>query len=137
MARALVAVGTRRAFVVAGSDGIDEITISAPTRITESDGRAVHTREIVPEDFGLQRAASQALKGGDPETNALLLRRVLEGEPGAHRDLVLANASAALVAAGKAANFLEGVARAREALDSRAALEKLKALAEFTRKFAR
>ncbi len=136
MAQALAAVGTRRAFVVAGSDGIDEITTTGPTRLSDSKGATVQTREIVPEDFGLQRASSQALKGGDPETNTRLLRQVLEGMRGAYRDLVLANASAALVAAGKAADFLEGVSRAREAIDSKAAFEKLKALAEFTRRFA-
>src|SRR2546426_4840064 len=132
MAEALATVGTRRAFVVAGSDGIDEITTTGPTRLSESEGRAVRTREIVPEDFGLARASNDALKGGDPETNARLLRRVLEGERGAHRDLVLANASAALVAAGKAAHFLEGVERAREAIESGQALAKLKALVVFT-----
>ena len=132
MAEALATVGTRRAFVVAGSDGIDEITTTGPTRLSESEGRAVRTREIVPEDFGLARASNDALKGGDPETNARLLRRVLEGECGAHRDLVLANASAALVAAGKAAQFLEGVERAREAIESGQALAKLKALVVFT-----
>jgi len=132
MAEALATVGTRRAFVVAGSDGIDEITTTGPTRLSESEGRAVRTREIVPEDFGLARASNDALKGGDPETNARLLRRVLEGERGAHRDLVLANASAALVAAGKAASFLEGVERAREAIESGQALAKLKALVVFT-----
>ena len=134
MAEALATVGTRRAFVVAGSDGIDEITTTGPTRLSESEGRAVRTREIVPEDFGLARASNDALKGGDPETNARLLRRVLEGERGAHRDLVLANASAALVAAGKAASFLEGVERAREAIESGQALAKLKALVVFTQR---
>jgi len=134
MAEALAAVGTRRAFVVAGSDGIDEITTTGPTRLSESEGRAVRTREIVPEDFGLARASNEALKGGDPETNARLLRRVLEGESGARRDLVLANASAALVAAGKAAHFLEGVERAREAIESGQALAKLKALVAFTQR---
>ncbi len=136
MAQALAAVGTRRAFVVAGSDGMDEITITGPTRLSESDGAGIRTREIVPEDFGLERAPARALVGGDPTTNARLLRRILEGEAGPRRDIVLANASAALKVAGKAADFREGVERAREMLDSGAALEKLQALAAFTRKFA-
>jgi anthranilate phosphoribosyltransferase len=96
----------------------------------------VTTREITPEDFGLPRATAEALRGGEPETNARLLRRVLEGEKGPLRDVVLANASAALVAAGKASDFRHGVARAAEALDSRAALQKLETLVAFTRRFA-
>lgn len=137
MAQVLAQVGTRRAFVVAGSDGTDEITTTGPTRLSETDGSAVHTREVVPEDFGLARVPAQSFQGGDPATNAQLLRRVLEGEPGPHRDVVLANASAALVAAGKVADFRQGVERARESLDSRAALEKLRALVAFTQKFVR
>jgi anthranilate phosphoribosyltransferase len=137
MARALTAVGTRRAFVVAAQDGIDEISISGPTQVTETDGVAVITREIVPEDFGLPRAPAAALQGGDPETNARLLRRVLEGEAGPLRDVVLANGAAALVAAGKAVDFRQGVARAAAAIDSRAAREKLHALVTFTRQFTK
>jgi anthranilate phosphoribosyltransferase len=137
MAQALAAVGTRRAFVVAGCDGMDEVTITGPTRLSESDGAGVRTREIAPEDFGLERAPAGAFAGGDPATNARLLRRVLEGEAGPCRDVVLANASAALKVAGKAADFREGIERAREALDSGAALEKLRALAAFTQKFSK
>lgn len=137
MAQALAAVGTRRAFVVAGDDGMDEISTTGPTRVSETDGTTVTTREIAPEDFGLPRAPAEALRGGEPETNARLLRRVLEGEKGPLRDVVLANTSAALVAAGKATDFPDGVARAAEALDSRTALQKLEALGAFTRKFAR
>jgi anthranilate phosphoribosyltransferase len=137
MAQVLTAVGTRRAFVVAGSDGTDEITITGPTLLSSSDGHGVETREIFPEDFGIERAPVEALQGGDAETNARLLDRVLAGERGAHRDVVLANASAALVAAGKAADFREGVERAAAAIDSQAALGKLRALVQFTRKFSR
>jgi anthranilate phosphoribosyltransferase len=136
MAQALAAVGTRRAFVVAGDDGMDEISTTGPTRISETAGTTVTTREITPEDFGLPRAPAEALRGGEPETNARLLRRVLEGEKGPLRDVVLANASAALVAAGKAADFHDGVTRAAEALDSRAGLQKLESLIVFTRRFA-
>jgi anthranilate phosphoribosyltransferase len=133
----MAAVGTRRAFVVAAEDGMDEISTTGPTRVSETDGATVTTREIVPEDFGLPRAPAEALRGGEPETNAQLLRQVLEGAEGPLRDVVLANASAALVAAGKTADFRHGVARAAEALDSHAALQKLEALAAFTRRFAR
>jgi anthranilate phosphoribosyltransferase len=136
MAQALAAVGTQRAFVVAGRDGIDEITTTGPTQVSEADGAAVSTREVVPEDFGLLRATAEALRGGEPETNARLLRLVLTGERGPRRDLVLANASAALVVAGKAADFRQGVAQAAEALDSGAANRTLDALVAFTREFA-
>jgi anthranilate phosphoribosyltransferase len=137
MAQALAAVGTQRAFVVAGDDGMDEISTTGPTRISDAAGATVTTREITPEDFGLLRAPAEALRGGEPETNARLLRRVLEGEKGPLRDVVLANASAALVAAGKAADFRHGVTRAAEALDSGTALLKLESLIAFTRRFAR
>ncbi len=136
MARALAAVGTRKAFVVAGSDGADEITLSGPTRVSEVEDGGVRTRQIAPEDFGLARIPADALRGGDPPTNARLLRGVLEGERTPYRDFVLANAAAALKLAGVASDFHEGVERARAALDSRAALGKLIALAEFTRKFS-
>lgn len=136
MAWALGEVGTRRAFVVCGSDGIDEITTTSSTRLSECRGNSVHTRELVPEDFGLSRTTSATLQGGDAETNALMLRRILEGEAGPQRDVVLANASAALVVAGKATDFRDGVERAREAIDSGAALQKLGALIAFSRSSA-
>jgi anthranilate phosphoribosyltransferase len=135
MAQALAAVGTKRAMVVASHDGIDEITTTGPTQVSETDGSSVRTRDITPEDFGLARAPVEALRGGDPETNAGLLSRVLAAERGPLQDLVLANASAALVAAGKAAHFRAGVELAREALESGAARVKLQALVAFTRQF--
>lgn len=134
MARACAAVGTRRAFVVAGWDGVDEISTTGPTQLSESDGSAVKTRDICPEDFGLKRAPTRALQGGDPATNAQLLRRVLEGESGPYRDVVLANASAALVAAGKTEGFFQGVQMAVEAIDSGAARRTLRDLIQFTQK---
>jgi len=134
MAQALNAVGTRRAFVVAGSDGIDEITTTGPTRLSSADRGTLETREVVPEDFGLARVSLQALRGGDPATNARLLARVLEGEPGPHRDVALANAAAAFTLAGRAKGFAEGVEQAAEAIDSGAALAKLNALVEFTQR---
>jgi anthranilate phosphoribosyltransferase len=134
MALALKAVGTRRAFVVSGSDGIDEITTTGPTILSESNGGAVWTREILPEEFGLARASVLALQGGDPSMNAQLLRRVFEREGGPCRDLVLVNAAAAFMLAGKARDFAEGVERASEAIDSGAALRKLQALVEFTQR---
>jgi len=135
MAAALAAVGTRRAFVVAAWDGIDEISTSGYTQLSETHFGAVTTRHVTPEDFGLPRAPIESLRGGDPARNAQLLRRVLEGESGPHRDVVLANTSAALVAAGKAPGFVEGVALAAEAIDSGGARRTLIALVEFTAKY--
>jgi len=134
MARALGSVGTRRAFVVAGSDGIDEVTLSGPTRLSSNLSGAVRTRDVTPEEFGLPRAPLDDLRGGDAETNARLLRSVLDGEPGPYRNVVLANSAAALVLAERAAGFAEGVAKAAEIIDSGAALQILKRLADFTQK---
>jgi len=134
IARALGAVGTERAFVVTGSDGIDEVTLSGPTRLSSNERGVVRTRDVTPEEFGLARASLQELRGGDAETNARLLRRVLEGERGPHRDVVLANAAAGFVVAGKARDFIEGVAKAAEVIDSGAALQTLKNLVGFTQK---
>jgi anthranilate phosphoribosyltransferase len=134
MVRAFSAVGTRRAFVVTGADGIDEVTLSGPTRLSFNDGGDVRTRDLKPEEFGLPRVSLAELRGGDAETNARLLRRVLEGERGPRRDVVLANAAAAFVVAGKTQSFLEGVARAKEVIDSGGALETLKKLVAFTQR---
>jgi anthranilate phosphoribosyltransferase len=134
MAGALAAVGTERAFVVTGSDGIDEITLSGPTRFSSNEGGDVRTRDVTPEEFGLARAPLEELRGGDAETNARLLRSVLEGQRGPQRDVVLANAAAALAVAGKARDFIEGVAQAAEAIDSGSALQTLKNLVDFTQR---
>ncbi len=134
MAQTLRAVGTERAFVVAGSDGIDEITTTGPTRLSASSASGVETRDVQPEEFGLPRATLDQLCGGDASTNAQLILRVLEGERGAYRDIVLANAGAALTLAGKAQGFAEGAERAAEAIDSGAARAKLRALVEFTQR---
>ncbi|MGA2075664.1 MAG: anthranilate phosphoribosyltransferase [Terriglobia bacterium] len=132
MARALGAVGTERAFVVTGSDGMDEITLSGPTRLSSYNAGAVETRNVTPEEFGLARTPLEELRGGDAETNARLTLSVLRGESGPHRDVVLANAAAAFVLGGKAANFTEGVAMAAAVIDSGRALETLQRLLDFT-----
>jgi len=134
MARALSKVGTERAFVVTGSDGMDEITLSGPTRLSASERGEIRTRDVNPEDFGLARAPLQELQGGDAATNARLTHSVLEGRRGPHRDVVLANASAAFVVAGKAREFMEGVAMASAILDSGRALKALEKLADFTQR---
>jgi anthranilate phosphoribosyltransferase len=137
MAEALGTVGTRRAIVVAGSDGLDEITITGPTKLSEYDSGRIETRHVLPEDFGLPRAAGEALAGGDSEQNARLLVQILDGEKSPLRDCILANASAALVAAGKAGDFPEGVAVAAESIDSGKAKATLHSLVEFTDKHRR
>jgi anthranilate phosphoribosyltransferase len=137
MAEALGTVGTERAIVVAGSDGLDEITITGPTKLSEYDSGRIETRHVLPEDFGLPRAAGESLAGGDPEQNARLLIQILDGEKNPLRDCILANASAAMVAAGKAGDFGEGVAVAAEAIDSGKARRTLRALVEFTDKHRR
>jgi anthranilate phosphoribosyltransferase len=137
MALALTEIGIRRALVVSAESGIDEISTTGPTKVSHTDGQSVMTRHVEPKDFGLEQAPAEALAGGDPSTNAEILRRVLAGERGHRRDLVLANASAALVTAGKAAHFLEGVAMAGEVIDSGAPRQTLAALVEFTRKYRR
>ncbi|MGH9452484.1 MAG: anthranilate phosphoribosyltransferase [Terriglobia bacterium] len=133
MARALAAVGTQRAFVVTSHDGLDEISTSAPTQMSEAHHGKFHTRQVSPEDFGLSRSPSGAIEGGDASANARTLMRILEGESGPYRDAVLANSSAALVVAGVAADFRDGIERAAEAIDSGEAGRRLKQLVEFSR----
>jgi len=134
MARALGAVGTERAFVVTGCDGMDEITLSGPTQVSSLNAGEVKTRDVTPEEFGLARTPLEALRGGDADTNARLTLSVLRGERGPHRDVVLANATAAFVVAGKASDFIEGVAMAAAVIDSGRALETLQKLVDFTQK---
>jgi len=137
IARASVEVGTQTAFVVAGHDGLDEITLSGLTQLSQTVNGEVHTRDIGPDEFGLQPAPRGSVRGGDAATNARLLSSVLAAEHGPYRDVVLANTSAALVAAGKARGFVEGVALAAGAIDSGKARHTLTALAEFTQKHRR
>jgi anthranilate phosphoribosyltransferase len=132
MARALAELGSARAFVVHGADGLDEISLSGETQVAELRDGKVSSYSIVPEDFGLRRAPLEAIAGGDAKTNAKILRRVLKGELGPHREIVLANSAAALVAAGRATDFLDGVRLAAQSIDSGAAQAKLDALIAFT-----
>jgi anthranilate phosphoribosyltransferase len=135
IARALARLGATRAFVVHGRDGLDEITTTGPTRVAEVQSGQVTEYEVNPEDFGLPLGADAELGGGDAEANSAILKEILDGEPGAKRDVVVANASAALVAAGKAKNFVEGVHLATESIDSGRALSKLRELARLTQTF--
>ncbi|HEU0142205.1 MAG TPA: anthranilate phosphoribosyltransferase [Bryobacteraceae bacterium] len=133
MAEALANLGIRRGFVVHGADGLDEITTTGETIALEIQGGAIAHHTLTPDDFGLRPATREALQGGDRVVNCQIAEAVLEGSLGPHRDIVLANASAALVAAGKAPGFREGVSLAAEAIDSGAAKRKARELAEFSR----
>lgn len=129
-AHALRLLGTRRAFVVHGHDGMDELTICDATRISELDKGVVKTYDLSPERFLGERADPADVAGGDAARNAAILTSVLQGEPGARRNLVLLNASAALVAAGRAPDIAAGLQQAAQAIDSGAAAGKLQALAK-------
>jgi len=132
LAEALSMLGLRRALVVHGNDGLDEITISTTTRIAELRDGQVRTYEVTPEEFGMQRAPLNAIAGGDAATNAAIVRKILRGEKSARRDVVLLNAAAALVASGRADSLQHALPAAVDAIDSGAALAKLEALANFT-----
>ena len=131
MAGAIAALGLERGFVVHGSDGLDEITTTGPTLAFEVRYGKVERRTLEPCDFAVGTAAAEDLKGGDLACNLAIADAILAGAPGPRRDIVLVNAAAALVAAGKADTFLEGMALAVVAIDSGAARAKVRALAEF------
>ncbi|HWC01041.1 MAG TPA: anthranilate phosphoribosyltransferase [Bryobacteraceae bacterium] len=133
MAGALAALELDHGFVVHGSDGLDEITTTGPTLLFEVRRGSVTRRTVDLEDFGVGRARPEDLKGGDKEANGVIARAVLSGERGPKRDIVLVNAAAALVAAGKAEGFREGVAIAEQSIDSGAALAKVEELVRFWR----
>lgn len=121
MVGVLAARGAERAMVVHGGDGLDELTISTTSQVVELRDGAITTYAVDPTEFGLALAPREALRGGDPHTNARLARAVLAGEPGPQRDVVCLNAGAGLVVAGLAADLKEGVEAARASIDSGAA----------------
>jgi anthranilate phosphoribosyltransferase len=132
LAEALSMLGLRRAIVVHGLDGLDEITISGPTRIAEVRDGNVRTYEVTPEEFGLKRAPIEKLAGGDAIANAEIIRAILDGEKSARRDVILLNAAAALVAGGRADHLSEALPNAAESIDSGKAKKKLEELVRFT-----
>jgi anthranilate phosphoribosyltransferase len=134
LARVSRNLGTRRAFIVHGMDGLDEITLSGKTKVAELKEGRIKTYYISPEKFGLKRAKLDKLKGGTAKDNARILLSLLQGEKSARRDVVLLNASAALVAGFKAKNFKDGIRLAENSIDSRIALEKLQRLIGITNK---
>jgi len=132
LAGVLAQLGSTRAFVVHGSDGLDEITITAESRITELKAGELTTYSVAPEDLGLRRATLGEIQGGDANQNSRIILEVLRGVRGPRRDIVLMNAAAALVASGRASDLSEGVIAAAESIDSGKALHKLEKLIEFT-----
>ena len=132
LAMALQMLGLNRALVVHGSDGLDEISISGPTKIGEVRGEWVRTYEVTPAQFGFNPAPLSSITGGDTHANAEIIRKILEGEKSPRRDIVLMNAAAALVAAGKADSLKEAMPMAMQSIDSGAARARLGALVEFT-----
>ena len=130
LAGVLRELGSERALVVHGSDGLDEITLTGPTQVSELRDGQISTRQIHPGDFGLQTVAAEALKGGDADYNARILREVLDGKEGPQRDVVLLNAAAAMVVGGLAEDITAGLEVARASIDSGKARQALDRLVE-------
>jgi anthranilate phosphoribosyltransferase len=133
MAAALGELGTDRALVVSSADGLDEFSVSGATRVVELSEGELATYEVTAEQVGLEPASDGAVGAGTPEANARVLRRVLEGEPGTERSLALLNAAAAIYVSGRAGSLADGVERARDSIDSGAALATLERYLEFSR----
>lgn len=130
-AEVLGKLGSKRAIVVHGHDGMDEITITGPTQVSEWDGSQVKTYDVRPEDAGLSAAPAGEIVGGDPEENARILADILSGkEKGAKRDVALLNAAGALLAADQVKDLQEGVQKASSAIESGAAVKALDLLIE-------
>lgn len=121
MAETLRALGTEKAWIVHGKDGLDEITTTDETQIAILEGGQIETRTITPEDIGLRRVIPESLKGGDAKANAKALSELLDGAPGAYRDIVLANGAAALIVAGKTGDLIEAVQMAANSIDTKSA----------------
>ena len=125
LAKVLMELGVKRGMVVYGMDKLDEISLSAPTKVCEIKDGSLHTYEIKPEDFGLSRCKKEDLAGGDPKENAAITLSILKGEKGAKRDAVLLNAGAALYIGEKAKSIQEGINLAARLIDSKKALKVL------------
>ncbi len=133
VAAALAEIGVERAFVVHGAGGLDEISLVGETLVAEVRNGTVRRFTVSPEEFGVKRAPLESIRGGTAAENAALIRRILGGESGPPRDIVVINAAAALMAAGAASDFREAAERARSAVSSGAASEKLARLIAFTK----
>ncbi|MDZ7262222.1 MAG: anthranilate phosphoribosyltransferase [candidate division KSB1 bacterium] len=128
LAEVLRQLGAEKVLMVYGQEGLDEVSISYPTRMVELTDGEIIEKSVTPQDFGLKPAPVETVKGGDVQENAEIALRILQGEPGAKRDVVVANAACGLYVAGAVANFKEGARLAEESIDSGAALEKLQEL---------
>jgi anthranilate phosphoribosyltransferase len=134
LAEVLCMLGLHRALVVHGLDGLDEITITGPTRVAEARDGIVRTYEVDPEEFGMTRSPIEDIAGGDAADNAAIVREVLSGKESPRRDVVLLNSAAALVAASRTDHLGEAIPLAAQSIDSGAAAAKLAALVSITRK---
>ena len=134
LGKVLANLGAEHAFVVRGEDGLDEITLTTETKVTELKDGKLRTYHIKPEDFGFKRCKPEDLKGGDPVQNAEIILSILKGKKGPQYDVVLLNAAAAIVAGGMAKSLEEGISTARGSIDSGAALERLNKLVEMSNK---
>ena len=132
MAKVLGKLGTREAFVVCGEGTFDEISICGPTKVSHLKAGKVDTFEMTPEEYGFKRAAPENIKGGNAKENARIIRDILDGEEGPKRDMVLLNSAAALMASGLDPDFIRGIERAKDSIDSGRAREKLDKLLDFT-----
>lgn len=133
IARALQDLGTEHAFVIHGNDGVDEISISAPSTVRELKNGEIQSYTICPEDFGIFSVSKEEIQGGDAAVNAAIIESIFRGERGSRRDVVLLNAAAAVVAGGAASTLAEGIRVAEQSIDSGAALKKLNSLRELSK----
>jgi anthranilate phosphoribosyltransferase len=132
IAHVLKALELKRVMVVASFDGLDEISISAPTQVTELVNGDIRSYEITPDDLGLRATSIRDVAGGDAAANAEIIRGIFQGEKGPYRDIVLANAGACFYVAGRCSTLQEGVKIAANTIDSRLAIDKLQQLIDFT-----
>lgn len=132
VAKTLADLGVQRAYVLHGADGLDEISLAGETQISEVRNGEIRRFTVTPEDFGLKRALQETLQGGDATENAALIQRIFQGELGPPRDIVVANAAAALIITGHADGFRPAAELASQAIQSGAALKKLRQLRSFT-----
>jgi anthranilate phosphoribosyltransferase len=132
MARVLGRLGTREAYVVCGEGTFDEISICGPTRVTHLKEGNIRTFKISPEEYGLKRGTIQDIRGGNAKENADTIRRILSGEKGPKRDMVLLNAAAAFLVGGLEVDLRAGIRRAEESIDAGRAAQRLDALVQFT-----
>lgn len=135
MAEVLRTLGAEAAFIVHGADGLDELSVTGPNKVSRLSNSSIETFYLDPEELGLPRARLSELAGGTIEYNVTITKALLKGEKGPKRNIVLLNTSAVLIAGGKAASFSEGLALAAESIDSGKALRKLEQLVEFSRSF--